>query len=522
MHRHLALIASAIALLALPAPVAASEPRQLIGALHEHSGYSDGWPGSRPADYYASARDRNDLHFLGSGEHETNLAAPFVLNEECVENPSICLIADPVHPADSFRKWDAMAEQAAAATDPAKDFTGFRGFEWSSDRLGHINVYFSREYTQSAVDGSATVDAFYDWLIRPSALGGGSDGLATFNHPGDKSACGQIEVCGPEDDPAFNWEDFRYVPRADPQMAGIEVFTGDRDYGSPPGHNAPPEGWYARALDRGWHVGAIGAEDKGHDRGDDWGAPQHAKTVFLASENTTASIREAMRRRAFYAVQDNALRLRFTVDGAPMGSRLSRVGGRAMAIRAEATGGAPVTLELLTSGGKVVATGEDRLNVSRPAAGSERWYFVRARRAGKSVGYSSPVWIEPARAPSATPPVADPPPSSDRLLLSLSTAPRRTRRVLTRHPALGLRARCSRRCRLSATVRTVGSRRRRLGAASAVLPALRTRRVRMRLGRPNAVAALRSRRGHKLLLRVSVTDQAGSTQVARRTIRVAR
>ena len=26
------------------------------GALHEHSGYSDGWPGSRPQTYYDSGR----------------------------------------------------------------------------------------------------------------------------------------------------------------------------------------------------------------------------------------------------------------------------------------------------------------------------------------------------------------------------------------------------------------------------------------------------------------------------------
>ena len=399
MKSPLALALIALAALALPSSVVAAQPRELVGALHEHSGYSDGWPGSRPMDYYLSARDRNDLHFLGSGEHETNLAVPFVANEECVTNPGPCAIADPVNPMDSFRKWPAMQEQAQAATDPSKDFTGFRGFEWSSDRQGHIDVYFSREYTQSTIDGSAvTVDAFYEWLVRPSTLGGGSDGLATFNHPGDKSLCGLTDGCGPEDDPAFNWDDFRYVPEADPQMVGIEVFNGDRDYGSPPGHNAPPEGWYARALDRGWHVGAVGAEDKGHDRSDDWGAPAHAKTVLRAAENTPAGIKEAMRRRSFYAVQDNALRLAFTVDGAPMGARLRRRPGRELEIKAKRTAGAPVMLELVTSGGEVVESGQDELVLDRAAAADERWYFVRASRGEKNVGYSSPVWVEPAAA----------------------------------------------------------------------------------------------------------------------------
>ncbi|TQS23289.1 hypothetical protein [Microbispora hainanensis] len=37
--------------------------------MHEHSGYSDGWPGSRPADYFGSGRDKHDLNFVGSSEH---------------------------------------------------------------------------------------------------------------------------------------------------------------------------------------------------------------------------------------------------------------------------------------------------------------------------------------------------------------------------------------------------------------------------------------------------------------------
>lgn len=223
---------------------AATPPLELEGALHEHSGYSDGWPGSTPRDYFAAGR-REGLDFMGSGEHSDNADVPVVLSDLCAEAPPKCLNADPVDPADALRKWDATAEQAAAATRDG--YSAFRGFEWSSDRFGHINVYGSSEDVNAKVDGGyADMDAFYGWLTRPAELGGGSDGVATFNHPGAKHLS--------TDDPSNNWDDFRHVPAVDPQMVGIEVFNDRTDYGSVGAGSKgdpPPEGWYGRALDRG-------------------------------------------------------------------------------------------------------------------------------------------------------------------------------------------------------------------------------------------------------------------------------
>src|SRR5262245_2022810 len=170
-----------VALLALPGQAGAVE---LIGSLHEHSGYSDGWPGSRPADYYASGKGFG-LDFMGGSDHSDTFGLPIVASDYCTDDPTPCALADPVNPADSFRKWDATAEQAAAATTPG--FTAFRGFEWTSDRFGHINVYFSRNYSNAKTDGGyAAMDTFWNWLTTGPDLGGGADGVATFNHPGAK------------------------------------------------------------------------------------------------------------------------------------------------------------------------------------------------------------------------------------------------------------------------------------------------------------------------------------------------
>src|SRR5262245_418414 len=147
--------AAACALLALtgaagPAAAHAPSAQWLVGSLHEHSAYSDGWPGSRPYDYYASGRNHG-LDFMGGSDHSDTLGIPASASGYCLDqsNPLAvtqpgCLMADTVNPSDSFRKWDATEEQAAAASSPS--FTAFRGFEWTSDRFGHINVYFSNQY----------------------------------------------------------------------------------------------------------------------------------------------------------------------------------------------------------------------------------------------------------------------------------------------------------------------------------------------------------------------------------------
>ena len=379
---------SALALvLALAAPAAAAaDLHEYVGALHEHSAYSDGWPGTRPADVFASGRGYG-LDFLGISDHSDNMGIPLVFSEACYGQgrggdgevlAAQCALADQVNPADSFRKWDATAEQAAAAT--TRTFTGLRGFEWSSDRYGHLDVFFSASWTGAYQDGGfVDMSTFWKWFERPASLGGGVDGIGTFNHPGAKDM---------EPLPGLNWNDFAYEPAADERMVGIEVFNDKNEYGAK---------YYAHALDKGWHVGAVGAEDLGHRKPplDNWGGPQWAKTVVIAASRAPGDLKSALLARRFYAIApgENALRLAFTVDGQRMGSRLDRETGDKLDFAATAndTG---VDLELVTSGGKVVASASGGgLDAHRKATPGERWYFVRALRGSKVVGYSSPVWV---------------------------------------------------------------------------------------------------------------------------------
>jgi predicted metal-dependent phosphoesterase TrpH len=361
--------------------------QHFVGSLHEHSGYSDGKPGTRPATYFAKGKAQG-IDFLGSGEHSDNADIPVTANETCASwlYTAKCVGLDP----DSQHKWDSTLKQARAATTPT--FTGFRGFEWTSDRFGHINVYFSTNDTNAKADGGyGTMETFYRWLTTsPSATGGGADGLATFNHPGAKKLTAEAAV---------NWNDFAYVPSADNNMVGIEVYNDDDEYGTT---RDVPEGYYAHALDKGWHLGPVGAEDlHGTPGKSDYGAAHWAKTVILAHDRSEASLRAAMQARRFYAVAHNdGLRLDFTLDDAVMGSRLVRTAGSPLHIVGSANRSGAL-VEVVTSGGQVVAGGTgNTVDTTLPAASQQRYYFLRVREGGKYIGYSAPIWVSAAASPA--------------------------------------------------------------------------------------------------------------------------
>ncbi len=393
----LVVVLFATALTASRTPTRGAGPYlELVGALHNHSGYSDGWPGTTPKTYFDRARAEG-IDFLASGEHSDNADVPITFSEGCVEDPQLLPQCVDTDVPDSLRKWDATLEQARAAS--TANFTGFRGFEWTSDRFGHINVYFSQHDTNAKVDGGyATMETFYKWFTTSPTLGGGADGLATFNHPGSKKLT---------DEPAVNWNDFappENFPSVDARFVGMEVYNDDDEFATTKG---PPEGYYVHALDNGWHLGAVGAEDLhgipalSDDRRDDYGSPRWAKTVILATDRSEQSIASAMLARRFYAIRRNAaprLQLSLTIDGNLMGSRITRPSGSVMQV--EATTNRPGALvQVVTSKGAVVASGTGSVASSIPANTNHRYYFMRVREGDEWTGYSSPIWVSALTTP---------------------------------------------------------------------------------------------------------------------------
>lgn len=377
------------------------------GLMHEHSSFSDGDPLSVPADYYRIAREQG-YAFVGGSEHSDTLDAgmfatlhascdPTTDNfdptqlEYCFLNPT----------ADKLQKWQATAQQAADAS--GADFLAIRGFEWTSDVYGHINVYFSQNFTNAKTDGgyALTLDNFWDWFTRdpgtpglagsassPLPFGGGADALAHFNHPGDK--------CFTEDDPTgltnnrCDWNSYTLIPAAVERLFAIEAYNdGNRNDRYFP--------FIVRALDAGWRLAFVGSEDEHFA---EYAVEHRPKTVTLAKSLSAEDFREAWLARRVYALSPGIhARVEFEAAGHPMGSQLNCKAGSEVPLNVnitQADGSAFAgSLQLFTSGGETlsalpVAAGSFNL----PVKPGTHWYFVRVHGAdGQSAVYIAPVWI---------------------------------------------------------------------------------------------------------------------------------
>src|SRR3954453_16143772 len=106
-----------LCLLLFPAAANAAPPPGFVGSLHEHSAYSDGYPTTRPATFYANGRSHG-LDFMGGSDHSDTLGVPVSASQYCADDPSHagCAIGDTTNPPDAFRKWAATGEQAQAET----------------------------------------------------------------------------------------------------------------------------------------------------------------------------------------------------------------------------------------------------------------------------------------------------------------------------------------------------------------------------------------------------------------------
>lgn len=376
--------------------------RHYEGTMHEHSSYSDGDIHTIPADYFRLIQEKG-YSFVGSSEHSDTLDTGVFISvgSDCFNTPDgllTCLTPS----VDELQKWLNVGRQAGEASD-GLSFLGIRGFEWTSDRFGHINVYFSSNFTNAKTDGGylVTMESFWSWFTRDPAMpglggsitapvpfGGGGDGLAHFNHPNDK--------CLSESDAGCDWNGYALVPEAVERMFGMELYNdGNRDDRYQP--------FYIKALDQGWRLAPVGSED---EHGLQFGSEERPKTVTVASALTEEGFREAWLARRTYALSPGwHLRAEQLADGAhPMGSQLTCPAGKAvpLTVRLTQQDGSAFTGEyrLYASGSEeplAVQTGESaRFDLPVPAtAGETRWYFLRVHGGAdnKSVAYLAPVWV---------------------------------------------------------------------------------------------------------------------------------
>jgi hypothetical protein len=369
------------------------------GMMHQHSSYSDGDINSTPTDYFSAGKGFG-YSYTASAEHsDTDDIGVYVDTGAQCEATVGGLIECVTPSADRVVKWSSTLKEATAITDDS--FLGMRGFEWTSDRFGHINVFMSANFANAKTDGGyiATMQTFYDWFTRSPTTpgdgggltnisgpaGGGADGLATFNHPGDKC---DLAAYG---DTGCDWNGFTYIPAAADRMFGIEAYNHDQQ-------DDKYQPFIVTALDQGWHLSFIGAED---DHAATFGQDARPKTVTMSTALTASAFKSAWLARRTYALAPGQhLRATMSVEGYPMGSTLPCDLGKTVLMNVNMTNkdGSPFsgTLQLFTDNGvKMAESSTAQSSFQIPVLAGTHWYFVRVHGAnGKSVAYLAPVWIQ--------------------------------------------------------------------------------------------------------------------------------
>lgn len=226
--------------------------------------------------------------------------------------------------------------QLADAHDEPGEFTAIRGFEWSHPQLGHVNAWFTDEFTDVATHGA--MSELYTWLAQFGRRNGvpAVAGLAGFNHPGREDG---------------RFAGFHYAPAVAEQMVSLEVFNRDDDYlfqGVARGAPSP----LVACLNAGWRTGLLGVSD---EHGTNWGFPEsRGRAGLWVREHSRSGVADALRARRFFATRVAGLRVDATANGVRMGSVLRHRRG-------------PVELELDVDRGPSWAGRALHIQLLRPA-----------------------------------------------------------------------------------------------------------------------------------------------------------
>jgi hypothetical protein len=362
------------------------------GDLHNHTVLSDG--DGDPALAFGSMRDAG----LDAAALTDHTVVPQWLADALGDDlpPELAPFLG-IDDAD----WELTRRLADAADAPGM-FAAIRGFEWSAPYLGHVNVWFSREY-RTIVDLGG-MEALYRWLARPNRwwLEGGADGIFGFNHPGREPG---------------RFEEFEFDARLTDRMVSLEIFNRREDYlfrGVSEGRTSP----LVACLRAGWRPGLLGVTD---EHGTDWGVPEgKGRAGLWVTALTRDGVREAMTARRFFATRESGLRVAATADGVAYGGTVRVEGGEVTVDldvdRGSVWAGKPLAAQFLVDGPvvpgvvavePVVAGVPARLRVPVEAA-AHRWLVVRVADPaqpdddpgpaehpadGRAVAYTSPWYL---------------------------------------------------------------------------------------------------------------------------------
>ncbi|OZM55946.1 hypothetical protein CIB95_14890 [Lottiidibacillus patelloidae] len=290
-----------------------AEYNYYFGVPHAHTGFSDGK--GTPADAFEYAYN-NGLDYLIVTDHSNWLD-----DGRLAEDKSEFI-------GEAGSEWHETGEMINAFNEAhAGEFLAMRGFEMTSSSWGHANVWNSENYVEAKKQMTQLAD-FYNWLTEQENV------VAAFNHPNW---------------PSDSFNDLSYVPEVDHMMSMIEIGNG-----APPYSYARAEEHFFKAMDNGWHVGAINGQD---NHSTNWGDPDNL-TAVVAEDLSNEAFMEAVKNRRVYSTEARDTKLRVKANGFWMGSTLEVEEGEALEfdIWVQDNDDPIDQIQLITNGGTIIDT----------------------------------------------------------------------------------------------------------------------------------------------------------------------
>ncbi|GGI25230.1 CehA/McbA family metallohydrolase [Pedobacter mendelii] len=264
------------------------------GNLHSHSSYSDGNKDDltkKPEDDYAFAKNSMNLDFLGISEHNHTQAGM------------------------SLASWQPGIDAAKRAT--TSNFIAMHGMEWGViSGGGHVIVY--------GIDSLIGWESGENQIYVPKSTYTGATGLFRIINRHGLNAVATLAHPNTTD---YNNISATYDLSADSAIVGTALesgpaFSTNITY-SDPASSMSYLSYYNRMLARGYHLGASIDHDN-HNL--TFGRHTKARLVVLAPALTENDLLDAIKKMRFYASQDSAAKIVFTINKQPVGSVFKTAG----------------------------------------------------------------------------------------------------------------------------------------------------------------------------------------------------
>ncbi|RQO70311.1 hypothetical protein DBR43_20025 [Pedobacter sp. KBW06] len=338
------------------------------GNLHSHSSYSDGNKDDKtkkPEDDYEFAKNSMKMDFLGLSEHNHTGAGMSLAN------------------------WQPGMDAAKKAT--TSTFLALHGMEWGViSGGGHVIVY--------GIDSLIGWESGEHQIYVPKSVYTGPTGLFRAINRHGLNAIATLAHPNTTD---YNNIAANYDLSADSAIVGTALesgpaFSTNLTY-SDPASSMSYLSYYNRMLAKGYHLGASIDHDN-HNL--TFGRHTRARLVVLAPALTENDLLDAIKKMRFYASQDSAAKVTFTLNKMPLGSVFTGVAGPVISVSTATT--SPVTSIKLMYG--TPGSGVNPTQVSNSSSGvlnythsdlanlATGYYYADILETDGSRIITSPIW----------------------------------------------------------------------------------------------------------------------------------